>query len=427
LLKAWRVFVAAGGVLLAACAQPEPARKPPRNLDVVLPRETETFEAMVPRHATLDSLLRAHQLQEQLVIEAVAVARGVFDPRQLRADRPYRLVRSLDGLLREFEYQIDADRFLRIVNLDRAKPETLDARVLKYDKQIDVVAIDARIDAAHSSLISSIDAAGEQIQLALELADVFSGQVDFHSDLQPGDSFRVLFEKTSHEGQFSSYGAILGASITVDGRPLQAFRWEDPATGKAGYYDENGRSLKRFFLKSPLKFEPRVTSGFSRRRFHPVNQVFKAHLGVDYGAPTGSSVVAVAAGVVASAAYSGGSGNMVHIKHPGGFETYYLHLSAYGPGIRAGAHVAQGQLIGRVGMTGTATGPHLDYRLKRNGVFVNPVSVHSRQAPGEPIPAVLLANFKSSRDTLLSRLSTTLLAEAPRQKPDAVPAVTRPR
>ena len=382
---------------------------------------------MVPRHATLDSLLRAHQLQEQLVIEAVAVARGVFDPRQLRADRPYRLVRSLDGLLREFEYQIDADRFLRIVNLDRAKPETLDARVLKYDKQIDVVAIDARIDAAHSSLISSIDAAGEQIQLALELADVFSGQVDFHSDLQPGDSFRVLFEKTSHEGQFSSYGAILGASITVDGRPLQAFRWEDPATGKAGYYDENGRSLKRFFLKSPLKFEPRVTSGFSRRRFHPVNQVFKAHLGVDYGAPTGSSVVAVAAGVVASAAYSGGSGNMVHIKHPGGFETYYLHLSAYGPGIRAGAHVAQGQLIGRVGMTGTATGPHLDYRLKRNGVFVNPVSVHSRQAPGEPIPAVLLANFKSSRDTLLSRLSTTLLAEGPKQKPDAVPAVTRPR
>src|SRR6185436_5535501 len=156
--------------------------------------------------------------------------------------------------------------------------------------------------------------------------------------------------------------------------------------------------------------------GFSKRRFHPVSQVFKAHLGVDYGAPTGSSVVAVAAGVVASAAYSGGSGNMVHLKHQGGFETYYLHLSAYGPGIRAGAHVAQGQLIGRVGMTGTATGPHLDYRLKRNGVFVNPVSVHSRQAPGEPIPTVQLAMFKSLRDSLLGRLSGTLLAEAPHQK-----------
>ena len=386
-----------------------------------------SIESTVPRHATLDSLLRAHQLQERLVTQAVSVARGVFDPRQLRAERPYRLVRSLDGFLREFEYQIDGDRFLRIVSLDREKPEALDAQVLKYDKQTAVVAIDARIDGAHSSLISSIDATGEKVQLAMELADVFSGQVDFHTDLQPGDQFRVLFEKSSHDGQFSGYGAILGASITVDGRQLQAFRWEDPATGKAGYYDENGRSLKRFFLKSPLKFEPRVTSAFSTRRFHPIDQVFKAHLGVDYGAPTGSSVVAVAAGVVVSASYSGAGGNMVHLKHQGGFETYYLHLSAFGPGIRAGAHVAQGELIGRVGMTGSATGPHLDYRLKRNGVFVNPVAVHSRQAPGEPIPTVQLATFKSSRDTLLSRLSTTLLAEAPRAKPDAVSAVTHSR
>ena len=388
-----------------------------------LPREFETIVATVPRHATLDSLLRAHQLQEQLVTEAVSVARGVFDPRRLRADQPYRLVRSLDGLLREFEYQIDADRFLRIVNLDRATPDVLDAKVLKYDKQTTVVAIDARIDAAHSSLIGSIDAAGERVQLAMELADVFSGQVDFHTDLQPGDSFRVLFEKSSHDGQFSGYGAILGASVTVDGRRLQAFRWEEPGTGKAGYYDENGRSLKRFFLKSPLKFEPRVTSGFSMRRFHPIDQVFKAHLGVDYGAPTGSSVVAAAAGVVVSAGYSGAGGNTGHLNHPGGVETYYLHLSAYGSGVRAGAPVAQGQLIGRVGMTGSATGPHLDYRLKRNGVFVNPVAVHSRQAAGEPIPAVQLANFRSTRDVVVTRLSATLQADGPRQKPDAVPAV----
>jgi murein DD-endopeptidase MepM/ murein hydrolase activator NlpD len=420
------LFLAAWGVLLVSCAQPAPTPKATR-ADVYLPRETETIESRVPRNATLDGLLRAHQLQEQLVIEAVNVTRAVFDPRHLRADRPYRLVRSLDGFLREFEYQIDADRFLRIVNVDRAKPERLDARVLTYDKQTAVVAIDARIDAAHSSLISSIDAAGEKVQLAMELADVFSGQVDFHTDLQPGDSFRMLFEKSSHDGQFSGYGAILGASIAVDGRRLQAFRWEDPATGKAAYYDENGRSLKRFFLKSPLKFEPRVTSGFSRRRFHPLDHVFKAHLGVDYGAPTGSSVVAVAAGVVVSAGYSGGGGKMVHLKHQGGFETYYLHLSAYGPGVRAGAHVAQGQLIGRVGMTGSATGPHLDYRLKRNGLFVNPVAVHSRQAPGEPIPAVRLATFRSAREKLIARLTAALPADGPRHTPDAVPAITRAR
>jgi murein DD-endopeptidase MepM/ murein hydrolase activator NlpD len=424
LLKWWRPVLAAGGFLLVSCAQPEPVRKPARP-DVSLPLEIETIESTVPRHATLDSLLRAHQLQDALVAEAVSAVRGVFDPRRLRADRPYRLVRSVDGFLREFEYQIDADRFLRIVNLDRTKPDALDAQVLTYAKQTALSAIDARIDAAHTSLIAAIDGAGEQVQLAMELADVFSGQVDFHTDLQPGDSFRVLFEKSAHDGQFSGYGAILGASITVDGRRLQAFRWEDPATGKAGYYDESGRSLKRFFLKSPLKFEPRVTSGFSMRRFHPIDRVFKAHLGVDYGAPTGSPVVAVAAGVVVSAGYSGAGGNMVHLKHQGGFETYYLHLSAFGPGIGAGARVGQGQLIGRVGMTGSATGPHLDYRLKRNGVFVNPVAVHSRQAPGEPIPALQLATFTASRDTVLSRLTTTLLTEAPRQKPDAVRALSR--
>ncbi len=421
--KVWRFF-AAGTLVLAACARSQPAPKQAR-ADVYLPRETETIEAIVPRHATLDSLLRAHQLKERFVIEAVSVARGVFDLRQLRADRPYRLVRSLDGLLREFEYQIDTNRFLRIVNPDRDRPDVLDARVLPYVKHTEIVGIDARIDRERPSLIGAIDRAGETIALALELADIFSGQVDFNTDLQPGDSFKVLFEKSTYEAQFSNYGAVLGAAITVAGRSLQAFRWTDPATGKAAYYDEQGRSLKRFFLKSPLKFEPRVTSRFSMRRFHPVDKVYRAHLGVDYGAPAGSSVVAVAAGEVVSAAYAGAGGNQVRLRHPGGFETYYLHLSAYGPGIRAGAHVAQGQLVGRVGMTGSATGPHLDYRLKRNGVFVNPVSVHSRQAPGDPIPAVQLATFHSSRDSVLARLSTTLLAEAPRHKPDAVRAVSK--
>ncbi|HVD90769.1 MAG TPA: M23 family metallopeptidase [Vicinamibacterales bacterium] len=427
--RAWR-FLLAGSLLLASCVRfQEPERRRlaadvhPTAADVYLPRETETIESTVPRHATLDSLLRAHHLQEPLVAEAVAVARDVFDPRHLRADQPYRLVRSVDGLLREFEYEIDADRFLRIISRDRERPDALDAQVVAYDKQTEVAAIDARIDGDHTSLISSIDGAGEKIQLALELADIFSGQVDFHTELQPGDSFRVLFEKSSRDGEFSSYGAILGASIDVGGRRLQAIRWTDPSTGKAAYYDENGRSLKRFFLKSPLKFEPRVTSKFSTRRFHPIDHVYKAHLGVDYGAPTGSSVVAVAAGAVVAAGYSGAGGNTVHLKHPGGFETYYLHLSAFGPGIRAGARVGQGQLIGRVGMTGSATGPHLDYRLKKNGTFVNPVAVHSRQAPGEPIPVVQLAAFKSSCDAVLERLSTARLAEAPRQKPDAVSAV----
>ena len=166
---------------------------------------------------------------------------------------------------------------------------------------------------------------------------MFSGQVDFHTDLQPGDSFRVLFEKSSYDGQFSGYGAILGASITVDGRPLQAFRWEDPATGKAGYYDENGRSLKRFFLKSPLKFEPRVTSALLDA---PVPSRSTRSTGRTSAWITArrrdrrSSRSPVARW--SRRGYSGAGGNTVRLKHAGGFETYYLHLSSYGPGIRAG-------------------------------------------------------------------------------------------
>ena len=422
MLKAWQIGLVVGALTLSACARPEPVRQSRARGDVRLPIETETIEALIPRHATLDSLLRAHQLSEQLVGDVVAAARGVFDPRQMRAGRPYRLVFTIDGLLREFIYEIDTDRFLRVASAGTDRPADLDAAILPFEKETEIAAIDARLGGEHSSLIGAIAGTGETIQLALELADVFSGQVDFNTGLQPGDSFKVLFEKSTRDGEFSNYGAVLGAAITVDGRRLRAFRWTDPATGKSAYYDENGRSLKRFFLKSPLKFEPRVTSRFSMRRFHPVDKVYRAHLGVDYGAPTGASVVAVAQGVVVSARYSGAGGNMVQLRHPGGFETYYLHLSAYGPGIRPGARVAQGQLIGRVGSTGSATGPHLDYRLKRGGTFVNPVSVHARQAPGEPIPASQFARFAASRDDLLARLTTTLRASGAAPKPDAVRA-----
>ncbi len=410
--------------LAVGCARP-PERSAVPRADVELRAETKTIEARVPRHATLDNLLRQHELQAGLVGAAIQSARTVFDPRQLRADRPYRLVRSHDGLLREFEYQIDDDRFLRIVPQDAAQPALLHAEVVPYEKQTSVVAIRGRIDRDHPSLIAAMDETGETIQLAMSLAEIFGGQIDFESDLQQGDTFEVLFEKSMRDGQFAGYGAILGARFQADGREHQAFRWTDPASARSAFYDENGRSLKRFFLRSPLRFEPRVTSGFSRSRLHPIYRTYRAHLGIDYGAPTGRAVVAVASGTVVSAGWGAGGGNMVRIRHASGFETYYLHLSAFGKGIRAGAHVTQGQLIGRVGATGTATGPHLDFRLKKNGVFVNPLTGHRKLPPGEPIPSTELAAFRSSRDGMLRQISTALLVDAPRQKPDATRAAER--
>ena len=401
---------AAGPLLVAACARDVPPPAAARRGDVVLPVEAQVIEALVPRQATLESLLLDHQLPIELVHAAIDSARAVFNPRQLRAERPYRLVLSVDGLLKEFEYQIDADRFLRIVSRDRTAPQKLNAEVLPYDKQIEVLGIRGQINEEHSSLIAAMSASGERVQLAIALAEIFSGQVDFENDLQPGDVFEVLFESSTYQGAFAGYGAIVGARLINDGKEYRAYRWTNPSTQKAGYYDERGRSLKRFVLASPLRFTPRVTSGFSRRRLHPVHHTVRAHLGVDYAAAPGTPVVAVASGVVVSAGWAGGGGQQVHLRHASGLESYYLHLSAFASGIRAGARVDQGQLIGRVGSTGTATGPHLDYRLRKNGVFVDPRREHARQPPGEPIPAALLEAFHDTRTGVEARLAAAVTA-----------------
>ena len=414
--------VALAVCVLAACAQQPPAPTPRRGSDIFLPLDIQIVESVVPRNATLDGLLREHNLPAELVQAAVVAARDVFDPRNLRADRPYRLVRSIDGFLREFEYQIDTDRFLRIINPDRHQPARLEAQVLAYDKETAVVAIRGQIDAEHPSLIAAMEATGEQLTLAIELAEIFSGQIDFQSDLQPGDRFELLFEKATRGGEFSNYGAILGARFTNEGREYQAYRWVSPSTNKSGFYDEAGRSLRRAMLKSPLKFDARLSSGFSRRRFHPVHRTYRAHLGVDYAAPTGSPVVAVADGVVVSAGWAGGGGRQIRLRHGGGLESYYLHLSSFAKGIRSGARVDQGQLIGRVGATGTATGPHLDYRLRKNGVFVDPRREHARQPPGDPIPQRHLPAYRLARDSAQRQLTTAILAEAPTKQADAIKA-----
>jgi murein DD-endopeptidase MepM/ murein hydrolase activator NlpD len=413
-------------LLAGACAREPPPPPKPARADVVLPVETRTIESVVPRQATLETLLRQHQLSSDLVQAAIEATHAVFNPKQLRASRPYRLVLSVDGFLREFEYQIDADRFLRIICPNREEPARLEAAVVPYDKHVSVVAIRGRIDAEHPSIIAAMAAAGERVQLAIALAELFSGQVDFENDLQPGDSFDVLFETSTYQDQFAGYGAILGARLTNNRREHQAYRFVNPVTQKAGFYDEQGRSLKRFVLASPLRFTPRVTSGFSRSRLHPIYRTYRAHLGVDYAAPVGAPVVAVANGVVVSAGWAGGGGRQVHIRHGSGLESYYLHLSAFGPGIRSGVGVDQGQLIGRVGATGDATGPHLDYRLKKNGVFVDPRREHAKQPPGEPIPAALLADFKRVSSRAQEQISIALAANAASSSPTASSAPASP-
>jgi murein DD-endopeptidase MepM/ murein hydrolase activator NlpD len=218
------------------------------------------------------------------------------------------------------------------------------------------------------------------------MAQIFAGEIDFNTELQPGDRYTIAFERLEREGRPSSYGDITAAEFQNDGRTVRAIRFA-PKGGQPGYYDPEGRSLRRFFLRSPLKFEPRVTSGFSARRMHPVLHTARAHRGVDYGAPMGAEVVSVAAGRVLSATSDAANGRMVRVRHASGYVSYYLHLSAFARGIRAGAVVDQGQTLGRVGDSGLATGPHLHYGLQKNGAFVNPLREHRNMPPGEPVPA----------------------------------------
>ena len=357
---------------------------------------------VVPRHTTLEKLLGNHGLAAATVQRLIAASRAVFDPRRLRAMQPFEIERTFDGRFRRFDYEIDADSYLH-VSESATGPSELTASVLPIAKRREQATVTGDIGGDTPSLFEAMEAAGERPELTLAMADIFAGEIDFNTELQPDDRFSLVFEKFVREARPATYGAIEAAEFENGGRVLRAIRFT-PTGGKPGYYDEQGRSLRRFFLRSPLKFEPRITSGFSRRRFHPVLKTSRPHLGVDYGAPVGAPVVAVASGTVVSASYDSANGRMVRLRHGSGYETYYLHLSAYGPGIRPGARVDQGQTIGKVGATGLASGPHLDYRVRKNGEFVNPVREHANMPPGEPIPPGDRDAFSAHRDAALKRL-----------------------
>jgi murein DD-endopeptidase MepM/ murein hydrolase activator NlpD len=396
--------------LLSAC-QTSRVETGPTGRDVPLERDAVTVEALVPPNATLESLLR-QQMSAELSRSVVEAVRGVFNPRDLRADRQYAIIRGLDGLFREFRYDIDADNLLRVVFRPGEVAAEFDVEVVPVPKEYQLDAVGVQLTAEHTSLIEAFDAQGENLQLPLRLSEVFGGEVDFNSDLQRGDAATVLFDRAMRSGEFVGYGDIRAAVLTLGTRRLTAIRFDGP-DGKPGFYDATGRSLKRQFRRSPLDFNPRVTSGFSYNRFHPVHGTSRPHLGVDFGAPFGTAVYAVASGVVESAEWAGEAGRMVRIRHAGGYETAYLHLSAFGPGIRAGVRVEQNQLIGRVGQTGTATGPHLDYRVIRNGRYVNPVAEMAKMPPGEPISDDQREAFRLRRDQTLSELETRLASSLP--------------
>ena len=263
---------------------------------------------------------------------------------------------------------------------------------------------DVRIEAVggevRRSLFEAVEAMGESPQLVLELVEIFSSDFDFTADTRSGDRFRLLVEKRYAGEQFVDYGQVLVAQYLSDGRILTGVGFE-PAGGRAAYYDLDGRSLKKTFLKSPLEFT-RITSGFTYARPHPILGGVRPHLAVDYAAPVGTPVRAVADGTVTAAGWNGGNGIQVQLRHHAGYETVYNHLARLAPGVRAGARVTQRQVIGYVGSTGLSTGPHLDYRVAKNGRFVNPLS--EKFIPGQPLDGAERGRFLKEARALVRRL-----------------------
>ena len=252
--------------------------------------------------------------------------------------------------------------------------------------EIDTV-VAAQID---SSLYEALRLSGETPQLVQELVDVFQWDIDFFA-LQKGDSFSLVVKKRFAGADVTGYGPIVAARFTHAGQTFEAFRCE--SDGHPGYYARNGSPLRKQFLRAPLQFS-RITSKFSMNRFHPLLHYFRPHHGVDYGAPTGTPVMTTADGVVVSAGYSGGEGNCVRIRHTSRLETSYLHLSRFAKGIKRGKQVLQGEVIGYVGMTGLATGPHLDYRISDNGTWLDPLKMKS--ITPDPLRGGSLAAFRGS-------------------------------
>ncbi len=250
------------------------------------------------------------------------------------------------------------------------------------------------------SLFSATDAAGIPDGIASQLVDIFGGEVDFHRDLRKGDHFSVAYESVTQQGKPLRSGRILAAEFINDGQSYKAV-WFQGTDGRGSYYTPDGKSLRTAFLRSPLEFS-RVTSGFSMARFHPVLQKWRAHKGVDYGAPVGTQVKATGDAIVDFVGNQNGYGKVVILKHSGPYTTLYGHLSKFSPGLRKGSRISQGDVIGNVGQTGLASGPHLHYEFRIDGVFKNPLSIALPGSP--PLTGEQMARFRSETSIWLSRI-----------------------
>ena len=356
--------------------------------EVVLPSARK-----MPSGENFAGVLQGLGLSALEVDQATAAAQRAYNLRQLRAGNSITVGRSVEGTLRQIDYKIDAERMLHIV----PQAQGFSAEVKEIPTQAEIAVVSGKME---DSLFNAIEDAGESPEVALRMAQIFGYDLDFYTDPRRGDTFRIVLEKKKYErGEMAGYGRIVAAEYVNGAKKYQALLFHDPE-GHAAYYTADGKSLQKAFLRSPLKFGAPVTSHFSKARFHPILKTYRPHLGTDYGAPIGTPVQTIGSGRVVFAGHKGGDGNMVHISHSNGYETFYLHLSRIF--VRVGERVEIGKTIGLVGMTGLATGPHLDFRISQKGQFKNFEALGL--PPSDPVSKKNWGEFAAVRKQWLATL-----------------------
>jgi murein DD-endopeptidase MepM/ murein hydrolase activator NlpD len=376
---------------IALVAEPEPTPEP----------EAVFYE--MRRRETLVSALAAQGVSAAETHEITRAMRPFFDFRRARPGDRFRVERGADGSLAALRYErspleaYEAHRGAEGWEAERAEP----ALERQRSRLAGVV---------KSNLYEAVRALGERSSLADDFAAIFAWDVDFSRDVRRGDEFSLLYERlyTDRDGEEPVYvgpGRILAARYTSRGRVHRAVYFETEE-GRGSYYRPDGSAVERSFLKAPLEYR-RISSSYAASRLHPVLKIRRPHFGIDYAASTGTPVWSVAGGEVIFRGRVGGFGNLIKVRHEDGYVSYYGHLSRFARNLRVGQRVQQKQVIGYVGMTGLATGPHLDFRMQRNGKYVNPSSV--RIASTLPISQEMRVAFSGVRDALFLELEPSTL------------------
>jgi len=367
-------------------------------LAIPAPPETASSESYwreerIQRGDTIASLLARLDIDDPEAVGYLRTARNVRSLYQLVPGRTIRAVTDGAGTLVSLRY-LHGDGTELVVRREGGAFKTTEQPVVT---QTQLVMASGEI---RTSLFAATDSAGLSDVVALQLADIFSSEIDFHRDLRPGDRFSVVYETLYNDGELVRTGRIVAAEFTNDRQTYRALYFKDNQ-GRGGYYTPDGKNVRKAFLRSPLEFS-RITSGFTQSRLHPVLNVWRAHKGVDYGAPVGTRVRVTADGQVQFVGQQGGYGNLVVIRHNNGYATAYGHLSGFAKGLRAGQRVSQGEIIGFVGRSGLATGPHLHYEFRVGGVHQNPLRFAT--PPGQPITREARAAFDQMSRPLLEQL-----------------------